>query len=155
MTTDILAGQGYVPGLADSLEFLDSLADSEEWRSSQVKHWHMTRSESATGARDRFERDRWEAIVGKPAEVATTPYEALAWMLTQQCEAIGQASDPAAAARRLGWRTWEDWEARQVVSWETLTCGMRVPSGFGMAVRDGYSIEIYANPVTAYECTRH
>lgn len=143
----------YVP-TADDLDFLDTLTDLGAWHNSRVTHWHLWRDETATNARDRFERDRIHSLVMNPAGVATEPREALRWLVSQQCEAMARASSPERVAAHRGWRTREDWEERVRFSWHVMTHGWLVPSGCGMQTRDGHTVMIYVEPMTPGDCSR-
>lgn len=89
-----------------------------------------------------------------PAGVATEPREALRWLVSQQCKAISKAADPQRVAAGRRWRTRHDWEERVCFSWDVLTHGWPVPSGFGMQTRDGHTVMIYAEPMTPGGCSR-
>lgn len=145
----------YVPPSTLDLGFLDALTDPGGWRSDRVTHWHLTLTEIGTNDRERYTIDRWHRIessdfVGTESE----PRAALVWITEQRAKAIVRSSDPERFARRIGWNTREDFEFQAVCSWESLTKPGRTPAGGGVAVRDGLSVEIYANPMTAAECSR-
>ena len=159
----IVGGRPYGPGVAadvyiptpdDALRFVESLQDPGVWEDSRVTHWHLWRDEIGTGDRERFGRERIHGKATSPAGVAAAPREALRWLVTQQCEAIGRAADPALVARHRGWHSRVDWQERTLVSWHSLTHGWPVPSGFGMQVRDSWSVMIYADPMTPGDCSR-
>lgn len=144
----------YVPACDDATSLVDGLDDPGAWRASRLTHWHLWRDETATNAPDRFDRERIHGLIMNPAGVATNPSDALRWLVGQQCEAISRASDPDRVAAHRGWRTREDWEQRVTMSWETMTRGLPVPSGFGMETRNGYTVMIYAEPMTPEKCSR-
>lgn len=145
----------HVPSSAPDPGFFDGLVDSGRWREEGVTHWHLTLTEIGTNVRERYAMDRWQRIVSQDwIGTETDPRAALVWVTEQRIRAIRGSADPDAFARRIGWNTREDVEFQVVCSWESLTGPGRTPVGGGVAVRDGWSVEIYANPMTAAECSR-
>lgn len=155
MTAVATAAPGFVPGAAPDLSFLGSLTDPGTWRTRGVTHWHLVASEIGTADQRRYTMERVQRLehidyVG----AATDPRDALVWLAEQFASALDRSSDPAGFARRRGWHTREDWKLTVLHHWDTLTRMVNVPVGGGMAVRDGWSVEIYAYPMTKDRCRK-
>lgn len=145
----------YVPPATLDLGFLAALPDPGGWRADRVTHWHLTVTEIGTNVRERYAMERWHRIVSEEfVGTETDPRRALLWVTEQRARAIRRSSDPELYARRIGWDTRADFEFQAVCSWESLTRHGRTPAGGGVAVRDGWSVEIYATPMTAADCSR-
>jgi hypothetical protein len=143
----------YVPDYPADLTFLEALTDSGRWREQGVTHWHLTLTEIGTGDRERYSPERWARIVHREfIGTESEPRAALAWITEQRARAISRSSDPGVFARRAGFGTREGWEFAAGSSWDTLTRHPNTPAGGGIAVRDGSSVEIFANPMTRDRC---
>jgi hypothetical protein len=128
--------------------------DCGRWRELGVTHWHLTVDEVDVNDPSRYSRERWEQIVASGyAGTTDDPREALRWIDEQRRAAVRRAADPEWVARRAGLGTPEGRRLQSETTWFMLTC-TATPAGGGIAVSDGRSVEIYANPMTARTCGR-
>jgi hypothetical protein len=147
---------GYVPessGIPELIERITSEHPGE--RPHPVTHWHLSLTEIGTNDPERYRLERVEQL--QRANLAGTteePRQALRWITEQRAEAIGRASDPAAAARRRYWHTPELWEQAARHTWWILTSCPATPAGGGISIRDGWSVEVYAFPMAPMNCSR-
>ncbi|MDQ4119228.1 MAG: hypothetical protein M3235_20045 [Actinomycetota bacterium] len=132
----------------------DHLVDAGYWRLHGTTHWHVWAAEIGTTDRDRYDAERLRRLDAR-ARAVTDPREVLAWVVEQRLDALRQAPDAAAAARRAGWATPEAWRERTEVTWELITGASLAPAGGGVAISDGRSVDIFAVPMTARDCSRH
>lgn len=142
---------GYVPAAVPSTEHWH---DPGTWREYGVTHWHLTLDEIATTDKDRHDAERLREVT-KRGRPTADPHEALVWLCEQRIAALRRAPDPAAAARKVGWDSEHAWLERTEITWTVLTGAGRTPAGGGIALSEGRSIDIFAVPQTARDCTRH
>ena len=147
-------GGGYVPDLRSVGELVEQLTEGRRIRPpAPVTHWHLCETEIATLDLDRFTAERFHRL-RHSGLVGTTedPAEALRWVFTRRAEALRHATDPVAAARRR-WSTPADWaESIRTTWWVALHCPS-TPLGGPLTVREGWTVEIYAYPMSPSDCS--
>jgi hypothetical protein len=134
----------------------DQLDDTGRWRELGITHWHLTVDEIGTGAGERYSRERWHGLVGaRFVHTTADPREALHWITDQRIAALKRSPRPEDYAAQAGWGSEQEWLDRLSLTWFMLTHSPS-PAGGGFAISDGRSVEIYANPMSAQDCSgRH
>lgn len=142
----------YVPS---SVPAVDHLTDSGRWRELGITHWHLVVDEISTTDRIRYSAERWHGLAGaRYSDHTADPVEALVWLANKRMEAVHRASNPEAVAQRAGWDTPEAWQERHDTTWYMLTSAGK-PAGGGVSISDGRSVDIFAEPMTSRDCTKH
>lgn len=144
---------GYSPAAVPELD----LVDTERWRELGVTHWHLIAEEVATADKQgfRFSRDRWNGLSNaRYVGEASDPRDAWRWICERRIAALEATSDPAKFAARAGLGSEAAWVQRCSVSWWMLTQAVGCAGG-GLSISDGRSMDIFADPKTAADCTKH
>jgi hypothetical protein len=119
-----------------------------------ITHSHPAADEIATGARERYIPERWHGLTGaRYTSTTDDPLTAWRWITERRISALEATSDPAAWSTRAGMGSADDWGLRSEVTWWMLTHAGR-PAGGGLAISDGRSVDIVAEPMTARSCEK-
>jgi hypothetical protein len=146
---------GYVPDPRSVGELVEQLTEGRRIRPPPpVTHWHLCQAESATLDLDRFTAERFHRLRHSGlAGTTDDPAEAVRWVFARRAEALRLATDPVAAAHRR-WRTPADWaESIRTTWWIALHCPA-TPLGGPLTVHEGWTVEIYAYPMSPSDCSR-
>jgi hypothetical protein len=144
----------YLPTIPAGL--IESLPDSGRWRELGITHWHLWSHDSAVTNTDRFTKDIVAARIlnGEPE---SDPRAALEWVLTQQIQGMIRGPRPQQCAWHRRWRDEASFRESIEFSWDLMTHRphLLTPIGGGLAVRVGWSLDVYAEPMNRGRCLRH
>ena len=148
-------GGGYVPDTRSVGELVEQLTEGRKFRPpAPVTHWHLCQAETATLDLERFTAERFHQLRHSGlAGTTEDPAEAVRWVFVRRAEALRHATDPSAPARRR-WSTPADWAESIRTTWWIALHYPSTPLGGPLTVREGWTIEIYAYPMSPKDCSR-